>query len=81
MPENSGHWSQARSPSRGQTLLWQGGIKNVSLKGPEDFYGIGNAKGLLPGTGRVFRRECEKDLRVVGKMFRYLLYSGIVYPL
>ncbi len=81
MPENSGPWSQARSPSRGQTFLRHGGIQNDSLKGPEDFKSAGNAKGLLPGTGRVFRRECEKDLWVAGKMFRYLLYSGIVYPL
>jgi hypothetical protein len=52
MPENSGPWSQARSPSKGQNFMaWRN--VNVSFQGPEDFFALRNAKGLLPGIRKV----------------------------
>ncbi len=65
VPENSGPWSQARSPSRSQTCVaWRNvkclfqhlGMQKVSLQRPEEFYDMG---------------ECEKNLWVTGKMSWY----------
>jgi hypothetical protein len=72
MLENSGPWSQARSPSRGKTCMAQRNVKclipgtgkliqhlgmqKVSFQGPEEFSDMG---------------ECDKNLWVLEKMSRY----------
>ncbi len=55
MPENSGPWSQVRPPSRGLHVFYcMEECKMSHSRDRKTFPTCGNAKGLLPGTRRVF---------------------------
>jgi hypothetical protein len=50
MPENSGPWSQARSPSQGPNFYGMEECKMSHSRDRKTFLALGNANSLLPGT-------------------------------
>jgi hypothetical protein len=67
MPENSGPWSQARSPSRGQPFMAGRNVKCFLPETGRLFRHLGMQKVFFQGS-KEYESEYEKDLSVAGKI-------------